>query len=102
MLCRIKRLGLQDLSTLLWSLAQLQLQPPEDVLQELCEASTPLVPACDATHLTNIVWALGRLQARPCWELVEAVEAASLQVRGDTVLHSRLVVQQQVTCTRGR
>jgi len=80
--CRTKSLCLHDLSTLLWALAQLQLQPPEDILQDLCEATAPHLAACGATHLTNIVWALGRLQAKPEREWVEAAEAASLQVSG--------------------
>lgn len=78
--CRVKNLALPDLSTLLWALAQLQLQPPDDVLSDLCERSAPHIPDCDVTHLTNIVWALGRLQARPGREWVEAAEAASMQV----------------------
>lgn len=80
--CRIKHLGLHDLSTLLWALAQLQLQPPADILSELCEVSLARVGACDVTHFTNIAWALGRLQAAPEQEWLDAAEAASLQVGG--------------------
>jgi hypothetical protein len=78
----VKNLALQDLSTLLWALAQLQLQPSEDVVCELCERSWPCIPACDVTQLTIIVWALGRLQARPGRAFLEAAEAASMQVCG--------------------
>jgi hypothetical protein len=82
LLRRVKKLALPDLSTLLWALAQLQLQPPDDILSELCERTAPYISSCDVTHLTNIVWALGRLQARPDKEWVEAAEAASMQVGG--------------------
>jgi hypothetical protein len=78
--CRIKHLALPDLSTLLWALAQLQLQPPADILSELVERSLVHVAACDATQLTNIVWALGRLGAHPDGEWMQAAESASMQV----------------------
>lgn len=86
----MKNLVLRDLSTLLWALAQLQLQPPEDVVCELCERSWPCIPACDVTQLTIIVWALGRLQARPGRAFLEAAEAASMQVRAVCVCDDML------------
>jgi hypothetical protein len=48
----------------------------------MCEHSRPLLAECDASHLTNIVWALGRLGARPDCEWLEAAEESSMQVGG--------------------
>lgn len=92
---RIKSLALPDLSTLLWALAQLQLPPPDDILQDLIDATAVHISTsahdgdgcdCDSTHLTNIVWALGRLQARPDREWLVAAQQASLKVTWVIVL----------------
>ena len=81
LLPRVKSLALSDLSTLLWALAQLELQPPDDILADLCDCAAPHIPACGVEDLTNIVWALARIHARPGKPWVETAESASLQVK---------------------
>lgn len=74
--CRCHSLAIQDLCTLLWALARLQLQPPKDLMQELLDQSLPQLRCCDPSQLANLTWALGRLQATPpsswLWEFEEA------------------------------
>lgn len=71
---------MHDVCTLAWSLARLQLAPPQELVGELLGHALPQLAACDAPALAALVWALGRLRAAPGDGDLAALEQASLQL----------------------
>lgn len=88
MLCRCSTLTLPDLSTIMWSLARLQLQPHAELFTELSQHALHLLRESpgDATSFSNLIAALAQLQDRspgqagPDRAWLEEVEQASLQI----------------------
>jgi hypothetical protein len=114
--CRCSSVSLQDLSTLLWALARLFLQPPADLLSELTQQSltllrevhTPSFPnshregADAAEALANMLCGLAQLKAAPDAAWLEEVEEMCLLLLPRAALPQLLSIAKGIQQLRQR